>query len=35
MQPENLLLDARGNLKVSGFGFSALSQQLMVGNYQI
>lgn len=30
MQPENLLLDAYGNLKVSDFGLSALSQQVRV-----
>lgn len=30
MQPENLLLDASGNLKVSDFGLSALSQQVRV-----
>ncbi|CAN8252510.1 unnamed protein product [Cochlearia groenlandica] len=28
LKPENLLLDAEGNLKVSGFGLSALSQQV-------
>ncbi|GER40714.1 CBL-interacting protein kinase [Striga asiatica] len=28
MQPENLLLDSAGNLKVSDFGLSALSQQV-------
>jgi serine/threonine protein kinase len=30
VQPENLLLDSRGVLKVSDFGLSALSQQLRV-----
>lgn len=30
MQPENLLLDSSGNLKVSDFGLSALSQQVRV-----
>jgi serine/threonine protein kinase len=29
-QPENLLLDAAGTLKVSDFGLSALSQQVRV-----
>lgn len=30
MQPENLLLDVCGNLKISDFGLSALSQQVKV-----
>jgi serine/threonine protein kinase len=29
-QPENLLLDANGTLKVSDFGLSALSKQVRV-----
>lgn len=28
IQPENLLLDTNGNLKVSDFGLSALPQQV-------
>ncbi|CAH2072225.1 unnamed protein product [Thlaspi arvense] len=34
LKPENLLLDAQGHLKVSGFGFTALSQQVRVLNDQ-
>ena len=30
MQPENLLLDSQGNLKISDFGLSALPQQIRV-----
>ena len=32
-QPENLLLDANGTLKVSDFGLSALSQQVRVRKF--
>lgn len=30
LQPENLLLDAQGDLKISDFGLSALPQQIRV-----
>lgn len=30
LQPENLLLDSQGSLKVSDFGLSALPQQVSV-----
>jgi serine/threonine protein kinase len=34
-QPENLLLDSQGNLKVSDFGLSALSQQIKVTTFRL
>lgn len=35
LQPENLLLDANGVLKVSDFGLSALPQQVRVSIYTL
>lgn len=35
MQPENLLLDEEGNLKISDFGLSALPQQFGVCAHKI